>query len=226
MDLIWNRNYYLALINYRRLLSLLFETSTYKPQNTEHNCDQSELIHLQWTSCAKEGRGPHGAPWGPRCLPTAVTVRPQQSGRRQAHLTWGSFSVHLLSSYYPTVQYQCPCQEGTWELKRIKGRCLNCAIQNITGTIKKTDADKSRSKREACISWKASGANFWTAFAWVGAKHILTLNLKHVLRNTVSQVRCLPIANVTAHLPCAGSASQCFTWSNASNSYNPMSLLL
>ena len=92
--------------------------------------------------CQGRKRRTPGSSVGPRCLPTGVTVRPQQSGRRQAHLTWGSFSVHLLLSYYPTVQYQCPCREGTWELKRIKVRCLNCAIQNITGTIKKTDAEK------------------------------------------------------------------------------------
>lgn len=162
LNLIWNRNYYLALINYRSLLSLLFETSTYKSQNTERNCDHSVLTHLKWMSCAKEGRGPHGAPYGPRCWPTGVTKRPQQSGSRQAHLTWGSFSVHLLLSYYPTVQYQCPCQGGIWELKIIKVRCLNWAIQNIMSTIKKMDADKSRSKREACISQKASGVNFRT----------------------------------------------------------------
>ena len=38
------------------------------------------------------------------------------------------------------------------DINKIKVRCLNCAIQNIMSTIKKMDADKSRSKREACIS--------------------------------------------------------------------------
>lgn len=148
LNLIWNRKYYLALINSGKVYCLKQARITPRTLNVTV---PTLPVHLKCTSCAEEGRGPHGAPCGPQCQPTGATERPQQSSSRQAHLTWGSFSVHLLLSYYPTVQYQCPCQGGTWELKRINARCLNCAIRNITSTIKKMDTDKSRSKREACI---------------------------------------------------------------------------